>query len=639
MKHPHHHDHCTDGGTVATIPDDAPTVALIGSPNAGKTTVFNSLTGIHAKTANYPGVTVTRREGSVDIDGRHVRLVDLPGTYSLTPVSPDEEIVIEALEGHVAGVAAPDGLAVVVDATTLERSLFLVSEVLALDRPTLVVLTMVDEVAARGGAVDIERLSAALGVPVLAVVGHRGIGLDELRRLLAEPERWSRPVMAPPDDPAERADWVESIVRSTVTAPGPDHRSTRIDNVLLHPVWGSVVFLAAMVVFFQVIFAFAAPLMDLVDRGFGSLIDAVHRAVPGMVGDFLADGVIGGVGGVLVFLPQITLLFVLLALMEKCGYLARAALLADRVMGVFGLEGRSFVSMLSSFACAVPGIMSTRTIPDQRTRISTMLAAPLMTCSARLPVYTLLVSAFVPDRSVLGPLRSQGLVMFGLYLLGAVSGLVYAGVLHLTTRRGASASFVMELPPYRWPTWRGVAIQTWEGAGGFVRKAGTIILATSMALWVLLNVPQVDAPSGLPPAAAASYEMEHSIAGYAGQALEPVTAPLGFEWRTNVALIGSLAAREVFVSTISITTAAQDEDSVGDRMASITDDSGDPIYDGPTVAALLIFFVYALQCFPTIAVLRRETNSWRWPAIAFGSMLVLAYVGALVARTFTQVVS
>jgi len=349
--------------------------------------------------------------------------------------------------------------------------------------------------------------------------------------------------------------------------------------------------------------------------------------------------VIGGVGGVIVFLPQITLLFLLLALMEKCGYLARAALLADRVMGRFGLEGRSFVAMLSSFACAVPGIMATRTIPDQRTRLSTMLAAPLMTCSARLPVYTLLVSAFVADRAVLGPLRSQGLVMFGLYALGAVSGLLYAGVIHLVTRRGAAISFVMELPPYRRPTGRAVLMQTWEGAGGFLRKAGTIILATSMALWVLLNVPHVDAPSDLPPAAAASYEMEHSIAGQAGQALEPVTAPLGFEWRTNVALIGSLAAREVFVSTIAITTAAQDEDSVGDRMATLTDASGDPVFDAATVAALLVFFVYALQCLSTIAVLRRETNSWRWPVIAFTSMLALAYVGAFVAHSVTRFVT
>ena len=350
---------------------------------------------------------------------------------------------------------------------------------------------------------------------------------------------------------------------------------------------------------------------------------------------FLADGLVAGVGGVLVFLPQIVLLLTFLALLEKVGYLARAAFLADRVMGRFGLEGRSFVALLSSFACAIPGIMAARTIPNDRRRLATMMAAPLMTCTARLPVYTLLVSAFVSDRSVLGPIRSQGLVMFGLYALGAVSGLLYAGVLSLATRGAGGSPVLMEMPPYRWPTTRSIVLQVWDGAWSFLRKAGTIILLTTVVLWALLRFPGSTAPSGDTEAEAASYRMEHSVAGSIGRGLEPVFAPLGFEWRSNVAIISSFAAREVFVSTLAITTAAESEDSLSERLADLRDDSGDPVYDSATVAALLVFFVYALQCMSTVAVLRRETNSWRWPLIAVGSMFALAYVAALIAHTVT----
>jgi ferrous iron transport protein B len=630
----------TDPGSVAA---GVPQVALIGSPNAGKTTLFNALTGLRAKTANYPGITVTRREGLIALDGRSVRLVDLPGTYSLDPVSPDEQVVADALHGRVVGIAAPDALVMVADATTLERSLYLVAEVLQLGMPTCLVLTMVDELAARGGTLSLDRLGDALGVPVIGVVGHRGIGLDQLRQLLHDPLAWSHPVLMPPTDPLERSGWIESVL---LRATGSDHlalhadsRTRRIDAVLLHPVAGSLAFLAVMLALFQSIFTLATPAADRIDARFASLADQARDLLPGAFGDLVADGVITGVGGVLVFLPQIVLLLTFLALLEKVGYLARAAFLADRVMGRFGLEGRSFVALLSSFACAIPGIMAARTIPNDRRRLATMMAAPLMTCTARLPVYTLLVSAFVTDGAVVGPLRSQGLAMFGLYALGAVSGLVYAGLLSAATRRHGTSPVLLEMPPYRWPTLRSIALQVWDGAWSFVRKAGTIILVTTVVLWALLRFPGADAPDGLTDAEVASYEMEHSVAGAIGQGLEPVFDPLGFDWRANVAIISSFAAREVFVSTLAITTASESEDSLADRLAEMRDDSGEPLYDGPTVAALLVFFVYALQCMSTVAVLRRETNSWRWPLIAVGSMFAVAYVAALIARTVAVVLS
>lgn len=614
-------------------------VALVGSPNAGKTSIFNALTGVRAKTANYPGVTVSRREATLRLGDRSLTLVDLPGTYGLQPVSPDEAVVSDSLHGRIAGVDPPDALVVVADATSLERSLFLVAEFLDLDLPTCLVLTMVDEVAARHGAIDLVRLQAALGVPVVAVVGHKGLGIDAVRGLIAEPGAWSRPVMRPPAALADRAGWVESIVATVVSPLDADRRTRRIDAVLLHPVWGVAAFVVVMLAFFQTIFTVASPIVDVLDRGVGALADSTGDTVAGWPGDLLADGVIAGVGGVVVFLPQIVLLFAIIGLLERVGYLARAALLADRVMGRFGLEGRSFVAMLSSFACAVPGIMSTRTIPNERHRLATMMAAPLMTCSARLPVFTLLIGAFVPDRSVLGPVRTQGLTLFGLYVLGAVSGLVYAAVLSRWTLAGPSAPFLMELPPYRRPTLHAVLLHVWDGAWSFIRKAGTVILITTIALWALLNLPSVTPPVGLDPASAASYEMEHSVAGHVGKAMEPLFAPLGFDWRTNVAILGSLAAREVFVSTLSITTASASEDALPERLQALRDDDGTRVYDAATVGALLVFFVYALQCLSTVAVLRRESNSWRWPAIALGSMFAMAYGAALVARAVIEVVT
>lgn len=629
---------CHDEGSLLADPT-ATTVAIVGSPNAGKTTLFNALCGLRAKTANYPGVTVSRREGTLHLPDRVLTLVDLPGTYSLSPVSPDEEIVVDALEGRVEGVRPPDALMVVADATTLERSLLLVSEVLALGRPTALVLTMVDEVAARNGRIDMGRLSRALGVPVVGVIGHRGVGLDEVRELLADPAGWDRPVLSPPTSGAERSGWVASILATSVTAPEMDERTRRIDAVLLHPVAGTVIFLATMFGLFQAVFTVAAPAMDALDSLFSNLAHAVDSLIGGTLGSFLGDGIVAGVGAVLVFLPQIVLLFLMLALLEKVGYLARAALLADRVMGRFGLEGRSFVVMLSAFACAIPAIMATRTIPSERRRLATMMSAPLMTCSARLPVYTLMIAAFVPDRSVVGPIGTQGLTMFGLYLLGALSGLAWAALLNVTALRSPTAPVMMELPPYRMPSAKSVALYVWDGAWAFTRKAGTVILGVTALLWVLLNVPSVTPPPGLTDAQAASYRMEHSIAGRAGAAIEPVFAPLGFNWQVNVAMIGSLAAREVFVSTLAVTTASESEEALPERLQRLTDGEGRKVFTPPTVAAILVFFVYALQCLSTVVVLGRESNSRKWPAMAFGSMFAFAYVAALVAHTVVAAVT
>lgn len=630
---------CHDDDSLLTTPSTSTTVALVGSPNAGKTTLFNSLCGVRAKTANYPGVTVTRREGTAHLDSGDLTLIDLPGTYSLNPISPDEAVVTEALHGNVDGIQPPDALLIVADATTLKRSLLLVAEVLMLSRPTALVLTMIDEVAARHGSINLPRLSQALGIPVVGIIGHRGIGLDDVKALLANPAGWSMPPISPPTDRAERSGWVDSILDSSVTAPRLDERTRRIDAVLLHPIAGGIIFVVAMFAVFQAIFTLAAPVMDALDTAFNSLADTVTSAVGGTIGSFLGDGIVSGVGAVLVFLPQIALLFLVLALLEKIGYLARAALLADRVMGRFGLEGRSFVVMLSAFACAIPAIMATRTIPSERRRITTMMATPLMTCSARLPVYTLMISTFVPNRSVLGPVRAQGLAMLGLYLLGAISGLLYAAILNATTLRTPSAPVMMELPPYRWPSTKSVLLYVWDGAWAFVRKAGTVIMAVTALLWILLNVPATTAPDGLNEREAASYQMEHSIAGRVGGALEPVFAPLGFNWQVNVAVISSLAAREVFVSTLAITTTASDEEALPDRLRQVTDSDGEPVFTPPTVAAILIFFVYALQCMSTVVVLRRESNSRKWPTLAFVSMFGFAYIAAFVAHTIVAAVS
>lgn len=619
---------------MSAVVSDVLRLGLLGAPNSGKTTVFNALTGLRARVGNYPGVTVERREGDVQLGGRRAVVIDLPGTYSLDPLSPDEAVVSRVLAGEIE--AAPDALVVVADACSLERSLGFVGQVLLRGLPTCLVLTMTDELHARGGRLDLPRLERALGIPVIGVVGHRGIGMGDLERRLERPEDWSRPHLPPPADPIERAAWADSIFHSVCAERPGGHRLTEaVDRVVLHPVAGSLLFAVVMVTFFQLIFAWATPAMDAIDAGVTAAAGAMETALgPGLLGDFVADGLVAGVGAVVIFLPQILLLFGLLYLLEDVGYMARAAFVVDRAMGRIGLEGRAFVALLSSYACAVPGIMATRTVPSPRDRLVTILVAPLMTCSARLPVYALLIGAFVPATTVWGPLGLQGLVLLGLYLLGSISALVVAAVLKRTLLVGEGLPFYLELPSYRVPTARLWLSQVWGSARAFLRRAGTIILAASVVLWVLLNFPPSHPPAGSSPAEARRDALEHSLAGRAGHLLEPAIAPLGFDWKIGVGLLASLAAREVIVSTLAQIYAATDEGtSLRSAIASDVDPrTGRPVFDPPTVAALLVFFVFALQCLSTLAVMRRETNSWRWPAFAFGYLLALAYGASFVAH-------
>lgn len=635
------HDVPAAGGTV--VADRR--IALLGSPNAGKTSIFNHLTGLRAKTGNYPGVTVSRSVGTTQSGTVTTVVEDLPGTYSLRAISPDEQIVSQVLRGEGLGVETPDAVAVVVDATTLERSLALVAEALNVDLPVALVVTMTDELGARGGSLDLPALSEAVGVSAVSVVGHTGEGLPELRQLIGHPERWSSPALPPPAEGPELDSWIESVLRAAgYTAPRSDRRTERIDRVLLHPVWGTLVFFLAMFGFFQVIFTVAAPLQDqvqaLCDWLAGQAATIPNPLLAGLVG----NGVIGGVGAALVFLPQIVLLFLLISLMESVGYMSRAAYLMDRVMARTGLEGRAFVSMLSSFACAVPGIMATRTIPSSRDRIATILALPLMTCSARLPVFILLTGLLVPGDTRVGPFDARGVVLFGLYVLGGLSSLVVAAVFKATLLRDDLMPFYMEMPPYRLPSAKSVLITTWSSARVFLNKVARIIFVTTMGLWLLLNLPmQTTETAGMSRAQATAYTVDHSYAADVGRAMEPVFAPLGFDWRVNVALVGSLSAREVFVSTLGQVSAAENPDdpqqALRDARYTNGPREGQLVFTAPTVMALLVFFVYALQCMSTVAAIRRETNSWRWPAVALSYTFVLAWSLAFAARALTALVT
>lgn len=622
-------------------------VAMVGCPNAGKSSVFNHLTGLHVRTANYPGVTVTRAVGTITgtVDGApaSVAVTDLPGTYGLDPVSPDEQVVADHLAGRIPGLPRPDALLLVVDATTLRRSLQLVARTLATGRPCALAVTMMDELRARGGRLDLALLAAAVGVPVHEVQGNRGKGIPALRQEVLGWSSWPSAVVPPPaEDPAELDAWISSVVhRARYTPAGAPGRTRAIDRVLLHPVGGVAAFLVVMFAFFQAIFALAAPAMGLIEQVFAALSSlAIEHIGPPVLADFVGTALIGGVGGVLVFLPQIALLFLLLSLLEGVGYLARAAMLMDRVMEVSGLDGRAFVAMLSSVACAVPGIMATRTLPSSRDRLATMLSAPLMTCSARLPVYLLLVGMLVPADAAWGPVGMRGLAMLALYLAGGISALVVASVLKSTVLRAGGLPFYLELPPYRLPSVRAVAQAVGGAVGAFLRKMATIILGATVVLWALMTFPTHSTETAsMAPADASAYQLDHSYAAAVGRAVEPATAPLGFDWRIDVGLLGAMAAREVFVSTMGQIAASSDTEHPAEALEAMTWDSGPragtPIFTAPTIVALLTFFVYAMQCFATLAVLRRESNSWRWPALAFTYMTALAWVMAWIARAVT----
>lgn len=642
------HQHHSGGGGHGVL-TDVPQLALAGNPNSGKSSVFNRLTGLRSKTGNYPGVTVARYVGRCEVGGAEFLIEDLPGTYSLEPISADEQIVSDLLEGRLEDVKVPDALIAVIDATTLRRGLGFLSQLLQLGHPVAVVVTFVDELVARQGALDVAALGRALGVPTVAVVANRSGQLGPLRELLPSYARWPVPAVSPPTDPAELDAWIDSLLAAASYRSPERHRATqRVDRVLLHPLWGAVVFFAVMFAFFQVIFTVAAPLQDAVAALFDRLSRLVDEQVASpLLAGLLGDALIGGVGGVLVFVPQIMLLFLLISLMESVGYLSRAAFLMDRLLSQFGLEGRAFVALLSSFACAVPGIMATRTLPSPKERIATMMGAPLMTCSARLPVYVMLIGLLVPTSARVGPFAAQGVVMFGLYLLGAVSAVTAAWVFRRLAEHGhPSLPFYLEMPPYRVPTLRAVLLTVWESAVAFLRKVTTFILLTTLLLWVLLNLPVHSAAeltaAGVDPDdrdAVAAYTLDHSLAAGIGRAVEPVFAPLGFDWRINVAVLASLSARETFVATLGQIAAAEDPgnpDAVAEMRFTDGPDEGELVLTPPTLAALLVFFVYALQCMSTVAIMRRESGSWKWPAIAFGYMFALAWGMGLLARVGVQ---
>ncbi|HMY08657.1 MAG TPA: ferrous iron transporter B, partial [Marmoricola sp.] len=585
--------------------------------------------------------------GSALIEGKRVAIEDLPGTYSLAAISPDEQIVVDVLDPNNTSLPSPEALLVTLDATTLKRSLPILAQVLATELPVCVVLTFTDELARRNGHLDLAAFARGIGVPIVAVANGSKHQLGQLKELLADPAQWTKPVILPPTDPPVVTAWSDSVLdASGYVVPEADQRTRKIDAVLLHPVWGSLVFFATMFVFFQVIFTVAAPMQAGIEQVFAFLAKQVAQHVqPRILAAFLGDGLIGGVGSVLVFLPQIALLFVMISLMEGVGYMSRAAFLMDRIMAKAGLEGRAFVALLSSMACAIPGIMATRTLPSMRDRIATMMSAPLMTCSARLPVYVLLIGLLVPSTAHLGPIGAQGLVMFALYLAGAISAMLSAWVISRIGRRNAPLlPFYMEMPPYRFPSWRSVLLSVWDACRGFLLKVGKIILVTTTIMWLLLNLPMPSPntlrEAGIDPsdhAAVAAYTIDHSVGAGIGRAVEPVFAPLGFDWRINVAVIASLSAREVFVATLGQVAAAENPDQPTKAIKKMTVSQGplkgEPLFSPEVTAALLVFFLFALQCMSTLAALRRESGTWRWPAITFGYLFILAWVGAFITHT------
>ncbi len=702
-------------------------IALIGNPNTGKTTIFNALTGHRARVGNYAGVTVEKREGDLAGSGGAVRIVDLPGTYSLAAQSPDEMVAVRLLLGTMEGEERPDGVVVVVDASNVERNLFLATQVMELGLPVVIALNMTDVARAEGVELDAGAMGRSLGVPVVSLVARDRQGIDALvERLHSLPEPpasldarlfpdaflaaerglrgkleasgVARGLLAPflvrralldaggmaeatlgeaahgPISEA-RADvenaglrlrsleascrykWIRAEARGfarQVAREGtsPAETSDRMDRILTHRVWGTLIFTALMTLVFQAIFSWSAPAMDAIDGAFGWLGGVAEGAMAeGPLRSLVVDGVIAGVGGVVIFLPQILVLFLFIALLEDIGYMSRAAFLMDRVLSRCGLSGRSFIPMLSSFACAIPGVMAARTIEDPRDRLTTILVAPLMSCSARIPVYVLLIQTFVPDRTVLGFMNLKGLVMLAMYSLGVFVAIPVALLLKKGLLRGRTPVFLIELPPYRRPLWTNVLHRMWERGREFVIRAGTLILATSVLIWALSYYPRSEelrsshevrvAEASTEEAVAAAdawlagEQLRQSYLGRMGHFIEPLVEPLGWDWRIGMAVIASFPAREVIVATLGVIFdlgGDQDEESEGLRSAikSATWPDGRPLFTLPVALGVMVFFALCMQCVSTLAIMRRETNSWRWPAFAFAYMTTLAYVGAFV---------
>jgi ferrous iron transport protein B len=711
-------------------------VALVGNPNTGKSTLFTALAGVRQRVGNYPGVTVEKKTGYVQHDGQRFELIDLPGTYSLAPRSPDEMVTVDVLLGRRDNAAPPDVVLSIIDASNLERNLFLVSQVLSLGLPTVVALNMVDLARERRVEIDVAALSKRLGVPVIEVQANRRVGLESLKKALAAaceseqsrhnpfPEvfqkhareltewlesrqplphflverllldgdgylegellngvaaagsaklRESREALAaagypsPAVEAIARYDWIAKVLDGVARRPD-DHQPTasdRIDAVLTHKIWGTLIFVATMALLFSSIFILAVPLMDYIDGAIGSVAEFIEgRMADGALRSLIVDGVIGGVGAVVIFLPQILILFLFIAVLEDCGYMARAAFLMDRLMAGVGLSGKSFIPLLSSFACAVPGIMATRVIENRRDRLATILIAPLMSCSARLPVYVILIGAFVPAQHYLGGLLGlQGLVLLAMYAVGVVVAIAVAWFLKKSLLRGETPPFVLELPSYKVPSIRTVLWRMTERGWAFLARAGTVIFAVTIVIWALAYYPRSDervaegiaaerAELANDPAAleafddpehldrlTASLHQRYSFLGRAGQWIEPVVRPLGWDWRIGAAAIASFPAREVVMGVLGViyelgpdvdVGAGEDQSRLQEQLrAARWDDTGEPVYNLPVALSIMVFFALCAQCAATLAVIRRETNSWRWPAFAFAYMTGLAYVGAL----------
>ena len=704
-------------------------VALVGNPNAGKTTLFNALTGLRQKVGNYPGVTVEKKEGRLWLpEHGEATLLDLPGTYSLVPTSPDETITRDVLLHWRADLELPDAVIVVVDASNLGGNLYLATQVLELGYPTVIALNMSDVARAQGKEIDVEELARELGAPVVACVAIRGEGLDELRLELAQvvedgaprsleltlpedvaiarnviAERLPKTLRAPEAcalrilaDNAPDASWraqlgpdiaacvdvhaqevgrdigaeeararhtqsaqiARRVTRQT-TAEVPRSFSDRVDRVLLHPVGGLAVFALIILLVFQAIYTWASVPMDWIDGLVAQTGNAVTQIMPdGPLRDLLVEGVIAGVGAVVIFLPQILILFFFTGLLEDTGYMARATFLMDRLMARVGLHGRAFIPLVSSFACAIPGIMATRTIADPRDRLTTILVAPLMACSARLPVYALMIGAFIPNRHW-GILSLRAVTLFSLYAGGVIAALIVAWFLKRTILKGPPPSLILELPAYKTPSWRNIIVTMWDRASQFLKRAGTVILSLSILLWFLLSYPKTPTATVTTPTAPvaqtrampqseaaldevesaaeeqqASNQVRYSFAGRLGHAIEPVIAPLGFNWKIGIGLIGAMSAREVFVSTLGTVYSVADADETSrplqDSLRKDRWPDGRPVWTTLTAVSLLVYFVLAMQCISTLAIVRRETNGWKWPIVMQVYLTALAYFASLI---------
>jgi ferrous iron transport protein B len=639
------------------------TIALAGNPNAGKTTLFNSLTGLNQKVANYPGVTVERKEGVWSLADRSATLIDLPGLYSLDATSLDEQIARDVITGKVESVPKPDVIVSVVDATNLERNLYLATQLFEFGTPVVIALTMIDVFEKRKHQIDIKKLSSNLGVPVVAVNAKAERGKSELvEKVLASV---GTKVKIPYElnggssegDNAKifaRYNFISDAVQDSVHHNDKrEHRiSEKIDRVLTHKVFGLAILVLILLTIFQAIFSWATLPMDLLEQGFGALGDGVRTLLPeGILADLIVDGIIAGVGGVLVFLPQILLLFLFISVLEDTGYLARAAFLLDKLMSRVGLHGKAFLPLMSSFACAIPGIMATRTIENRRDRFATILIAPFMSCSARLPVYTLMIGAFFAGQKVFGFVSLGAVLMLAMYTLGIVVALIVAFILKRTILKAPPPPFIMELPPYRMPSIRTVFQNMLTRAWLFVKRAGTVILAISIILWALMyfprsspqpvagNQPQSvlnnDQQTTVSEPLPEGEQLRNSFAGRLGHTIEPVIRPLGFDWKIGVALIASFAAREVLVSTLSIIyNVGKDENEQSETLISAIrnakDDNGQIVWTPLTALTLMVFFVLAMQCMSTVAIVRRETNSWSWTLFMVSYMTALAYFAAFI---------